>query len=822
MRYKFYLGKGLNLFNPQDAGVELNTVLTIDGKTSSNLYNTTGNIALSGVPFLVVKKGYRLKFFDEQGSSVSFKYAVLDQNYTMIRVPDGASYARISTSIPYWDKLLVYSMILSRPIYGEDLSKDYELETEQQFYRAKLSGTLSYLRDDFDYINSSPFDSEFLVDIFNSNPVEKDVPVPYFSGKFTKTDCTFNLDDKKVSTSLTTVDEYTDILAGLEKEYDLIPLTPVIQKVDYSKRPLIQIYVPGDSLISCFLGGTYWEQEATPTTDNSLYDDFHFTRISLIKELTVTGTSIPAVNGVYYGSLLITQYSGYNMYEGNLIKEGSNYYINVRHQYGTQAVRSWYEIRRNSDNQVVFDFEGQGWHDDGDEYFDTGEFDFIPRNGSSGSPHASIYAYRVLGRFICDRETIGANTTFPIPEDDITSGNKNYHYCMPFSEKVVYVSSKFSDTPTEWGRADNGKYYLPPDDYAGFYPIGRSTWRGISLWYFSSGFTWSWENSATATQTLNDAYPVWSCLSVLLGQIAPEITHNNDTSCSEFLYGESNPISGLKFSLLVTPKSNILNSIYEKPALKAKTTMQQFLTMLRNCFQCFWHIENGKLRIEHISWYNNGGTYVGSPLVGIDLTGTMNIRNGKAWSYMTSAYTFDKQNMPERYQFSWMDDVTTPFEGFPIEILNKYVEEGNIEEITVGNFTTDIDFMLLNPDGISQDGFALLAARFTIASRTGKVPFTLQPINGVNYSLQNGYLAFINLQEYWLYSMPAKRIRMNGSERNSIGITKNKKQTLNFPCYQDPNLIETVKTELGEGKIEKISINFSSRIANATLKYDTE
>jgi len=38
----------------------------------------------------------------------------------------------------------------------------------------------------------------------------------------------------------------------------------------------------------------------------------------------------------------------------------------------------------------------------------------------------------------------------------------------------------------------------------------------------------------------------------------------------------------------------------------------------------------------------------------------------------------------------------------------------------------------------------------------------------------------------------------------------------------DPDMVKLIKTQLGNGTIQKISINLSSRNAKATLKYDTE
>ena len=56
----------------------------------------------------------------------------------------------------------------------------------------------------------------------------------------------------------------------------------------------------------------------------------------------------------------------------------------------------------------------------------------------------------------------------------------------------------------------------------------------------------------------------------------------------------------------------------------------------------------------------------------------------------------------------------------------------------------------------------------------------------------------------------------------ATGVKKLKTQNIQFPMFNDPNLLQLIKTFLGNGTIEKISVNLSSRTANATLRYDTE
>jgi hypothetical protein len=55
------------------------------------------------------------------------------------------------------------------PTYKDDLAKDYALEPQQRFYRSELSGALKFMKDDFDWIMSQPFDSEYVVLLEKSN-----------------------------------------------------------------------------------------------------------------------------------------------------------------------------------------------------------------------------------------------------------------------------------------------------------------------------------------------------------------------------------------------------------------------------------------------------------------------------------------------------------------------------------------------------------------------------------------------------------------------------------------------------------------------------
>lgn len=713
-----------------------------------------------------------------------------------------------------------------RPNYKDDLTLDYELETNQRFYRAKLSGKINFVRADYDIINDAPFDSEFFLYIEKSDDWGQTYN-QYYKAKFMKTDCTFNDDDKLVTVKPETTDQYDDVLAGLEKEYNLITLAPTIQRITINKRPLIQIYVPGDSIVSCFLGGTNWEQDANATTDqNALIQTYHFALCNILKEIQITSHGSPAViHGLYTGRMATG--ASANNFEGKLYPElNVNYYIYISQQridglpFGAVIV----EIRKRSDDTAMFRYSKSTTSP-----FDTLEFDLtaVEGSGATGTMHADMKSYNIYARYLCDVEKIDDLNTYPLSADDIVDNNRNYRRAIGYAIDVAFISNNFSDTPTEWGLADNGKYFAPPYSIYGqtFYPIARSTWRYASLWFGFYLMDWILEEKARKAYTLRDAFTLSSCINVLLKEFAPGITHEATPEYSQFLYNKNNPISGRSFKLLISQKSNIINGEYKTPAQKAPITLQQIMTMLRDIYKCYWYIEDGKFKIEQVSWFRNGGSYGYNPIIDYDLTQLENVRNGKKLAFATSEYSFDKVEMPERYQFEWMDDVTTPFEGLPIEITSKYVTAGKIEEINISNFTSDIDLMLLNPGAISSDGFALFAAVTPSGGGQLELPFTRQTVDGVEYFLQNGYLAFINIQPtYWVYDMPARNFKINNSPYYAMGgLERKKKQTLNFPAgTTDPNPMLLVKTYIGNGQVDKLSVNLCSRNIKATLKYDTE
>lgn len=713
------------------------------------------------------------------------------------------------------------------PIYKDDLAKDFEKESNQEFFRAKLSGKLTFESDDYTFIVSRAFDTQFVLEIFISYNAGQNW-TSYWRGTFWKTDCEFDNDTQTVVVQPTVLDQYNDVLAGLDKEYNLIELAPKIVPVKADKRPMVQIYVPGQSVIACFLSGMWWEQSCDSveenetidiggTTVNKLTNYFLFalnTKQRIINVSGITSPSVPAVPDVFWGNAPETDMTGFS-YTNN------GYTFVFRSEPGSGYATFFYEIVLGG--TVMWRYS-ENVNPTSPLPWSAAQYVLTPIAGTGAGGNAIITKMDVsfYARFITDVEEINNVSTFELPLDDMTE-NRNYHRVAPYNRSgIIHFGDGLSSEPTQWGLYQPGKYYVQPTVYPNpeLYPISRQVWGRMSYWFSFYRFDEADEIAGRKSFVLKNCYTLSSVISVLLNKIAPNITHDATVDYSAFLYG-TNPITGINQTLLITPKSNVISADYDQPAQKAPITLRNVTDMLRDCFRCYWFIDaQNRFRVEHIQYFRNGGSYSGSPVVGIDLTTQKVPRNGKEWAFARDQFKFDKPEMAARYQFGWMDDVTQLFEGFPIDIISKYVNPDNIEQIDVTKFTSDIDYVLLNPGDVSKDGFVLLAA--IVQSGQYVLPYYNYVVGSNNHILQNAYAAFCLLQQYYAYDMPASHYEINGVQMYAQGIKKLKNQTLRFPLLNDPDLVQLIKTNLGNGTIEKLSVNLSSRNANVTLKYDTE
>lgn len=591
------------------------------------------------------------------------------------------------------------------PVYDDKLSKDYTKYADEQFLRPELSGKIKLIGSDFDWLHSSDYSTEFeLIVEISHNYVDYE---EYWRGTFTKNKCRFIVHDRVAEIKLKIKDQYTDILDGLNNEFNFVELTQTKHLIEIQKRPLLQVYIPGSRTVNCILGGTHWEQSVfEEVTDDKLLTDKYFFKLS--SQLNKVNIS----DGGEYG-----EFSGDYLSKGPFLNYKSTYADNAKNTYRINYVRSLhtflFRLIRLSDSTVMY--ESNTFHYS-QSPTDTEYVLNAVGGGATGTLTLFWFDIKIYMRYLVDKPSFNLLAynvyAHEIPHDDFINDNRNYRRAVGFVSNTVTYSSITQVEPTIYGLSDNGEYFVKPQNKVNskYIPIAKSTWTQSSLWLDYVNINSAYEYNGRKPIILRDSSEIGTLIKSMLSTIAPNIIFDTTIEHSEFLYSHVNPITGAEFNLFITPKTNITAGEYDRPAQRAMLTLQHIFSLLKATCRCYWFIdEDNKLRIEHLSWFRRGGSYTGNNTVSIDITNENNRKNKKLYSFNTEEYDYDDSNTNSRYEFDWMDESTDVFHGFPIEILSNHVDKSNVKPITPGQFTSDVDYMLVNPSAISNDGFALLS-----------------------------------------------------------------------------------------------------------------
>ena len=708
------------------------------------------------------------------------------------------------------------------PHYSE-LKRKFGKENQQEFFRKSIEGSLTLIGADYLLVKNASIEDILYLQIEQKDKGQLSTQYQViFEGYFSKTDCEIDSDNRTCKVKISPRDEYTDIMKGIENKYDLIKLAPALSQIGVAKRPLIQVYIKGGSTISNYIAGTYFEEDVNEviTSGDDLTKKYFFNYLGDYNEITINAIPYQFFNGVYFGS------------KGKYAKRDGTWRIEAIQESLTQpdvAHGKLYLI--NADGTKVYQSGNLTWIKDN---FILGDRK-IPMMRIPDEPTlperiewTENYNNSMYQRLLLDLDTLDGNPTGKLPSDDIYPTNSNYKYAAPLEGNYFYTSTKVQNEPTEYGVNDEGKYFT--DDFipavAGvgkLYPICRSRWGNMSVWFeFDLSYA-PLEERARKEYILKDSFAIQDVIRTLVKQVDPTLTHEATEEYSKFLYAANNPISGAPFKVFITQKSNILKGEYDRPAKKAETTLSDIMKMLRDTMKLYWFIDGDKFRIEHISYFMNGGSYTGSGTVGIDLTKLRYVKSGQLMTWKTNTVKYDKTDLPSRFEFSWMDDTTNTFAGFPIDVKSNYVQEGKKEEIRVSNFSSDVDYMLLSPGDFSQDGFALLGA--TQVGGKWKLPFVtfnLVDKNNKKYTVnpQNGYMSFLHLVKYYMHDMPASEIEHGGDQTIRVrGIKRSMTQDLSFTYDTTPNPVQLITTDIGNGKPITMTEDLTTRQITVSLSY---
>lgn len=769
----------------------------------------------------------------------------------------------------------IYSIQTINPVY-KTLTKRLSKESGQEFFRETLEGNFTLQGNDFLKVYNTPLNTKFAFLVYAKE-------VLYFSDFFTKVSCTFDYEKCTCKPKLLKQDLYAAILDKYDTVYDLYKLRVPTAKVGLLKRPAIQIYIAGSQKITTTLDGVFWEGEVTEEQINTAVLDtkYHFVKTGAFGEylLNRNGSAVAAFagnfnteNATIFGHDLISidpstgKPTGKLSWRCELVKVANKgdywtwdnnadtidyqYFYGLYSRakelaYGNQSGQFDYmRYRRDAYVLRIYSEDSSAyWQSRILFYIDdenlkvlggSGEdIQFWQREGDTitSTMTLTVYINEVFARLLCDVDSFTdaqgeIHTTYDLPFDDFVQDSRNYKKCYGVNLGKIFTTYATSATPTRYGQNDTGLYFARPISENGLnvIPLDQSQWVNFALWYSFSESYPALDRATSKKYYLRDAHHIADAIQVLLKEIAPGIKHEAKPEYSQFLYSENNAVRGEMLHLFMTQKTNILKGEYDQAAKKVEVSLEDIMNMLQKCFKCYFWVEDNKLRIEHISWFQNGGSYVEDiHKVGLDLTAKKDKFNKIYPGYFQSELSYDMQSLPARYSFSYADDQTEVFTDISFEVDTNYVDASKSEDITVSTFATDIDYMVISPSSFSEEGFALIGAKYENGEYSCPVlEQELLTDEGYRYTVrvQNGYLGWPYLLKYYMYDLPALNLIGHFVESLiPVSTIRFMEHTVKTALPENFNTQESVLTTAGEGVIQQIDTDLNTQVATITLAY---
>lgn len=724
-----------------------------------------------------------------------------------------------------------------QPIVDDSTAIDFSQESNEIFYRGKLNGSIAF-RFEFDDILAKGYNYEHRI-VLQWYDADNDLWKEVWKGRFALTDCEIDFDTNTITVQPTPLDKYTKILDALENEYNLVKLECGTQPINILIRPCYQIYIAGNTRITNFVGGNSWGADSESAAPWALERAFCFTPLRNVAWFTLTYTT-----GVYAGKYAV-YYARFNMsaepsfttlsfpFDGRVYNSDGTYTEEtLQCQLALNISQKWEFYITDGNNNVVLRVYYNLIDDAyGDNYFAYQEGSMIEDSYFSWD--------RIYGRAICQSDlasvTIGGNTynLYDFPTNDIAATSKNYNKILTIAATDITPDIDVEEEPTGWPQTTNGWYFVKPADTITrhYWPISPESWKSVSYWWYPTALNTQIEELLTTTQTIRDAFDLRYAIRRLL-----EKAGWNGEYIISGIMGGTQDYAGYRFLPVITPKSNIISSFYDTPAQNAPITLQNILAMLKAAYRIYWHIDSSNnVHFEHISYYDNGLQYSESaPDVLVDLETELHTNTKKNKVFGQNKVKFDKNDMPEQYLFGWMDKQTRPYDGFPIKCLDAYVQKGQTDEQTAGNFSVDVDMILSSPNEFSNDGFVLIALPSNGANSYNTTlqleSFTITDDNGDKYNvtIQNADAAFVKIHEnMWRFALPCENVNINNEDTTAKTTGRFKVQNVEFAdtvmaeILKDiDNCNKVIRTQQGDGHIKTLSINLNSLVAKGDLLFN--
>ena len=628
------------------------------------------------------------------------------------------------------------------PLYGDDLSVTIDRENSEWYYKRKLDGKITFVRGDYNWIMSQPFDGTFTIMIQYSN--DGTSWLHYFDGTFSRANLEIDEDNHRATLTGLIEGVYNAIENGKDEDYDLMKIIPdsdakgvqgqvpmalaLVDECSVNSKP-----AKSDVFLSTpFVAGGY--KKNVPSVwaiDKDMSINANGRLQAIVAEAKLeTDNPSSSLNGNYAGIVTydtLRQHGSPTMPDFDFYKTSlvGTLYNNNRDtivlSLWTDGIGStltaYFRFQLPNNTTRVF---GIGTMYRENTYYSPISIEINPTQ--LNNTKLTVRFHYIYSSFLLQSDN-GVNP-------NILSTGPYYHGIRPYNDHYLNIvpSTNTVDMPNGHrllpGTGEQGttpQYYAPPDDEHNYIPLSESNWDFASLWYTYTpplldddeigSFRWTrcWE--------------LGTVLRYLLNRITGgKVIFTEDTTSSQFLYATVNPVNGHEqFDYLITQKSNVMNpgdTDTAESAARCIVRLNWFLKFLRNALNCYYWLEklnDGRylFRVEHVEYCRRGGQYYPDLSALINLPALKPLRNfpdkqgqpAKSYADQTNSYKYDLEKMVEKYTFAWQGEGgSDAFKGNPMLFKAGWVEPSSSEDHQVDNIFVDLNWLMLNAGTDTESG----------------------------------------------------------------------------------------------------------------------
>lgn len=220
------------------------------------------------------------------------------------------------------------------------------------------------------------------------------------------------------------------------------------------------------------------------------------------------------------------------------------------------------------------------------------------------------------------------------------------------------------------------------------------------------------------TQRDDDAWVVdedeRGIIQYLLDELYPRTGDHGLVLKSKFFSDTTNYVTleaNRLMNMLVNQKSDAANPSNSNKATIGKVTFKKLMESLSRIFNVAWYIDDdGYLRIEHISFFENGLQISGSPSICVNLVEPLSKYKEPftGEGYYVGHQDYENNiEVPVMETWTFMEEYSREHRSDKnfIEYDTRFPITGSPKDRSISNVTTDIRYILKYPSKISDDGF---------------------------------------------------------------------------------------------------------------------